>query len=91
MKLTNEQRSMIASTFVGAFDHDLGNVECKRRSLCCAGDAMAAAARIVGKAKAGALVTFFYENLGCGGWRDKEYQDTQEQYFLDKIAALDEL
>ena len=96
MKLTNEQRSMIASAFVGAFDSDLPVIEAKRRSLCCCGHLASynACLRIVGGRSHRAamrLRNFFYEELGCCGWRDKEYQDTQEQYFLDKIARLEEL
>jgi hypothetical protein len=91
MKLSDKQRSMIATAFVAAFEHDLGIVECKRRSLCCAPDALAACARIVGKRKASALQTFFYESLGCVGWTDAEYHALQEDYFLDKIAAMETL
>lgn len=92
LKLTDEQRSMIASAFVGAYDFSIDIAENKRRSLCCGGGAaMKACALIVGKRHADLLQSFFYESLGCGGWRDPEYQETQEQHFLDKIANLEEL
>ncbi len=91
MKLTNEHRSLIATAFVAAFDYTDDPVEMKRRSLCCGPDSLDACARIVGKKHAEKLQAVFYERLGCCGWKDKEYQAAQEQYFLDKIADLDEL
>lgn len=91
MKLTDKHRSMIASAFVAAFDHCSGIVENNRRSLCCAPDALAACSRIVGERHAEKLREFFLDSLGCAGWTDREYQDVQEQYFLDKIAALEAL
>jgi hypothetical protein len=90
VKLNDKHRSMIATAFVAAYDNTIGTAECKRRSLCCAPDADEACARIVGKA--GARLRFlFYNELGCVGWSDPDYQDVQEQYFLDKISALEEL
>ena len=91
MKITDKMRSMIATAFVGAFDHGLGIDECKRRSLCCARDCVTACARIVGKRYANKLQTFFYESLGCGGSPYSEDQEQNEQYYLDKIAALETL
>ena len=90
MKLNDRHRSLIASAFVGAFDHAAADVgENKRRSLCCSADRLKACARIVGKTNASRLLTFFYEELGCCGWKDAGYQALQEQYFLDKITALE--
>lgn len=92
MKLNDQHRSMIASAFVAAYDSFASTVEENHdRSLCCAPDATEACARIVGKRKAEKLRTFFYESLGCAGYSDKEYQDEQRQYFLDKISALEAL
>ena len=92
LKLTDEQRSMIASAFVSAYDHSIDIAENKRRSLCCGGAAaVAASAQIVGARHAEKLVSFFYESLGCGGWLDPETQERNEQYYLDKISAMDEL
>ena len=90
MKITDEQRSMIASAFVGAFEFGISVDDAHRRSLCCASDKLAACARIVGKRKADALADFFYEELGCYS-RHPEDQAEYEQYFLDKIAALETL
>jgi hypothetical protein len=94
--VTDKMRSMIASAFVGAFDSDVPVIECKRRSLCCCGHLKSyeACLQIVGGRSHRAalrLRDFFYDELGCCGWRDKEYQETQEQYFLDKIANLETL
>lgn len=92
MKLTDKHRSLIASAFVAAFDHRTADAnENKRRSLCCSPDSLVACGVIVGKANAEKLQTFFYESLGCCGWKDSDYQAVQEQYFLDKISALDAL
>jgi len=91
MRITYKHRSMIASTFVAAFDHATGTNENKRRSICCSSDALEACVSIVGKTNAKRLRAFFYSELGCCGWEDKCYQDVQEQYFLDKIANLEYL
>lgn len=91
MKLTDEQRSMIASTFIGAYDYSTPVEENRRRSLCCAKDATEACGRIVGKRHAEKLQQFFYESLGCCGWKDPEAQERNEQYMLDKISELNEL
>lgn len=91
MKLNNNHRSMIASAFVAAYDHATGVDENKRRSLCCSPDSPVACARIVGPRAAGKLQSFFHEELGCCGWKDTEYQELQEQYFLDKISVLETL
>jgi len=84
MKLTDEIRSMIATEFVRGFQR--GN-----RGLCCDPDGMNICARIVGRRKAKALQNFFYESLACGGFKDDEFHQSQEQYNLDKIADLEEL
>ena len=96
MRVTDRMRSMIATAFVGAFDSDLPVHVAKRRSLCCCGHLKSyyTCLQIVGgrsQRAALALRDFFYEELGCCGRRDKEYQDLQEQYFLDKIADLETL
>jgi hypothetical protein len=92
MKLTDKHRSLIASAFVAAFDHRSSTPVNKRQSLCCAPDALDACAVIVGKRKAGVLWAFFYESLGCAGYpRDPEYHAEQEQYYLDKISAMETL
>jgi hypothetical protein len=94
MKLNDNHRSMIASAFVAAFDSDLPVHEAKRRSLCCSGHIASynTCRQIVrGHRAAIALRDFFYEELGCCGWKDKCYQDLQEQYFLDKISKLEYL
>lgn len=91
LRITDEHRSLIATAFVAAYDHAIGNEENKRRSLCCAPDAHEACAAIVGEEFADKLHSFFYEGLGCCGWRNPEHQESEEQYFLDKIANLDEL
>jgi hypothetical protein len=85
MKLTDKHRSMIASAFVAGYNLGAGV------SLCCAEDATEACAAIIGKRKAEALRTFFYEGLGCAGSSDGEYRDAQEQYYLDKISTLEDL
>ena len=84
MKVTDEQRSMIATAFITGF-----TAEHKHRSLCCAQDALQACARIVGTRKAKKLSEFFYESLACGG-SDSALTDW-EQLYLDKIAALETL
>ena len=94
--VTDKMRSMIATIFVSAFDSDVPVEECKRRSLCCCGHAKSydTCLQIVGGRSHRAaleLRDFFYEELGCCGWRDKEYEALQEQYFLDKIANLETL
>lgn len=91
LRLTDEQRSLIASAFVGAYDHAIGTEENKRRSLCCAPDALEACAVIVGDEYAEKLHAVFYERLGCCGWRNPEHQESEEQYFLDKISELEDL
>jgi hypothetical protein len=96
MKLNDKHRSMIASAFVAAFDSDLPVHEATRRSLCCCGHIKSydTCLQIVGGRShraASNLRDFFYEELGCCGWKDKCYQDVQEQYFLDKISAMETL
>lgn len=97
MRITDEQRSMIASAFVGAFRfmpaHDLLTIRDDQRihSLCCSRDCVAACARIVGRRAAVRLQSFFYEGLGCGGYEREDRHEEMEQYFLDKIAELESL
>jgi hypothetical protein len=96
MKLTDKHRSLIATAFVAAFDYAIAPAECKRRSLCCSKPVASynVCLQIVGGRSHRAAIhlrNFFYEELGCGGWRDRDYQDVQEQYFLDKISALETL
>lgn len=89
MKLNDKHRSLIASAFVGGYDED--HTKGKNRSLCCAPDALKACVAIVGKRNAEKLRWLFYNELGCGGWDDAAFHAAQEQYFLDKIAALEAL
>lgn len=91
LQLTDDHRSMIASAFVGAYDYGVGSEINRQRSLCCANDALEACTAIVGEDYANALHSFVYEGMGCCGWRDADYQATNEQYFLDKIAELKQL
>jgi hypothetical protein len=89
MKVTEEQRSMIASAFVGAFTCQEGD---SARSLCCASDKLEVCAAIVGDEEADSLVDYCYENLGCFGFpSNPEYHADVEQLFLDKISNLEEL
>lgn len=95
MRITDKQRSMIASAFVGAFQfvEDRNDQRRDQRifSLCCSADCVEACARIVGKRAAKKLQRFFYEDLGCGGYERRDRHDEQEQYFLDKISCLESL
>lgn len=91
MKLNDQHRSMIASAFVAAYN-TFDIAEAKARSLCCGPTCSAACAAIVGERNAERLRTFVYESLGCAGApSDPEYHARTEQYYLDKIAALEEL
>lgn len=86
MKITDEQRSMIATAFVAAFDSGTLRGKDERlttRSLCCGPDATFACARIVGERHAEKLRNYFYESLACAG--------SDEQHYLDKISALETL
>lgn len=94
MKVTDEQRSMIASLVINAGDSldELGiDIPC----LCCGPYRLQLAAEIVGGRHANALVNYVYTQLGCG-WRDQPeadsfHVDNLEQTYLDRISGLDDL
>lgn len=89
MKVTDEQRSMIASAFVGAFTCQEGD---SARSLCCAPDRLAACAEIVGRHKAERLANWCFVNLGCFGFPGvSDFHDNVTQHGLDIISGLEEL
>lgn len=77
LPLTDEQQSMLATAF-------LAGLQDSRFSLCCAPDALAACAAIVGTKFAAALHAFAYESLGCGVRFVDGFID--EDYYLEKIA-----
>lgn len=78
MKVTDEQRSKIASALIGGIVDPPG--------LCCCHDGQAVCARIVGRHAAYLLRTFFYEHLGC----HSKSADAEQEY-LDRIASLEDL
>lgn len=82
--LTDEQRSMIASAFIA------GRVATEH-SLCCATDGLAMCEVIVGRVFAQTLRNWFYDELGCTQFEDRNSDLDYEQRNLDKISDMDVL
>lgn len=99
--LTEEMRSMIASAVVAGGDCNLSGTPNRRHlCLCCAADATAACAQIVGTRYAARLQDWAYDALGCGFNHEDIRRDglgmeligaEREATYLERVAELDEI
>lgn len=95
MKLSDEQRSMIATAVVAGFED-------KRWSLCCGVNKLQACAAIVGKRHAEKLRDWCYDGLGCGDIGNarrldakyprrtfERFEEERIQEYLDRVSELE--